>query len=67
MEVSQVFSCLVRSAPLYLKSNGTIFRAKVLNESAGMLNFAIIQPLIPYIIEINSYICKFNLGFMKLI
>jgi hypothetical protein len=67
MEVSQVFSCLVRSAPLYLKSNGAIFRAKILNKSAGMLNFAIIQLVFSYIIEINSYICKFNLGFMKLI
>ena len=67
MQVSQVFSCLVRSAPLYLKSNGTIFRAKILNKSAGMLNFTIIQLVFSYIIEINSYICKFNLGFIKLI
>lgn len=32
-----------------------------------MLNFTIIQLVFSYIIEINSYICKFNLGFIKLI
>lgn len=30
-----------------------------------MLNLKIILMVIPYIIEINSYICKFNLGFVS--
>lgn len=58
----------IRSAPLYIKPNGVvIFRAKILNKSAEMLNLVIIQPVFSYLIEINSYICKFNLGFISLI
>ena len=38
------------------------FRAKFLNKSTRMLNFAIIQSVFSHIIEIKPYICKLKLG-----
>ena len=59
----------LEEASTNVRSQVTIYNKKteLTRDSAGMLNFAIIQPVIPYIIEINSYIRKFNLGFIKLI